>query len=556
MFENKDLRKIVTPVKPKILKRLLLESGYDRHKTNYLINGFNRGFSINFKGNKFVKRTAPYLKLRVGSKLELWNKVMTEVKDKRFAGPFKEVPFDHFIQSPIGLVPKDKGTKTRLIFHLSYPKKGESVNAGIPHDLCTVQYPSFDEAVKLCILAGRGCSTAKSDMARAFRNIPLRKSDWRFLVMKAEHPLTGETFYFVDKCLPFGSSISCAIFQDFSNAIAFLVTYQTGSLNVNYLDDFFFAALRKQLCDLQVKRFLEICRNICFPVSLEKTCWGTCIITFLGLLLDTVNQRICIPLEKIRKAIDMIEYLLNKKNKKATVLQFQRLCGTLNFLCKCVVPGRAFVTRLYPPGHLLQHHHLKITQEHRGDLEVWRAFLNNAEVFSRPFMDFKKCTAKDIDMYSDASRNFSKGVGAYCGPSWSFKKWNQDFMENMQPSIQYLELYGVTVAVLNWIKHFKNRRIYLFCDNDSVVKMINKSSSRCRNCMVLLRLITLEGLIHNVRIFAKHVTSKDNGKADALSRLEFQRFWKLCDEEGSIMDVRPTSIPSQIWPIEKIWLSV
>ena len=168
-------------------------------------------------------------------------------------------------------------------------------------------------------------------------------------------------------------------------------------------------------------------------------------ITFLGLLIDCVNQRICIPLDKIKKAIDLVEFMLNKANKKATVLQFQRLCGTLNFLCKCIVPGRAFVTRLYPPGHLKQHHHIRITEEHRSDLKIWQTFLNNAEVFSRPFMDFTKCIAYDIDMYSDASRNFEKGVAAYCGTEWIFKKWDKDFMEKAQPSIQYLELYGVTI---------------------------------------------------------------------------------------------------------------
>ena len=31
---------------------------------------------------------------------------MKEVKAKRFAGPFKNIPFENYIQSPIGLVPK------------------------------------------------------------------------------------------------------------------------------------------------------------------------------------------------------------------------------------------------------------------------------------------------------------------------------------------------------------------------------------------------------------------------------------------------------------------
>lgn len=42
----------------------------------------------------------------------------------------------------------------------------------------------------------------------AFRNVPIRVQDFRWLIMKAEHPVTGEIFYFVDKALPFGSSRS------------------------------------------------------------------------------------------------------------------------------------------------------------------------------------------------------------------------------------------------------------------------------------------------------------------------------------------------------------
>ena len=80
---------------------------------------------------------------------------MKEVELGRYAGPFEKPPFEHYVQSPIGLVPKDKGLKTRLIFHLSYPKQGESVNSGIPKEKCRVKYPDFEEAVRLCIREGR-----------------------------------------------------------------------------------------------------------------------------------------------------------------------------------------------------------------------------------------------------------------------------------------------------------------------------------------------------------------------------------------------------------------
>ena len=346
---NGDLKNIITPVQAEVFGELLHKSGYDAGKTNYLVKGFKKGFSLKFKGNRIVKRTAPNLKIRIGSKEEIWNKIMTEVKAGRYAGPFEEPPFEHFIQSPIGLVPKDKGKKTRLIFHLSYPRNGnsESVNAGIPREHCTVKYPDFTDAVEMCIHAGMNCTCAKSDMSMAFRHVPLRKKDWSLLILKAEHPETGKTFFFVDKCLPFGAGISCKIFQEISNGIAHIVKYYNKKPLVNYLDDYFFADVKKLWCDEQVKTFLKICNMIQFPVAIEKTYWGTTILTFLGLLLDTTQGLVGIPTEKIERALDMIEYFLNKNKKKATVKEIQKLAGYLNFLCRCVIPGRAFTRRFY-----------------------------------------------------------------------------------------------------------------------------------------------------------------------------------------------------------------
>ena len=138
--------------------------------------------------------------------------------------------------------------------------------------------------------------------------------------MMAMHPITRQVFYFVDKCLPFGASISCAIFQAVSDAIAYLVSHRTKKPDVNYLDDYLFAAALKRICDEQIQMFLQVCKEIRFPVAMEKTFWGTNCLTFLGMLLDTKRQLICIPLDKLLKAINWVEYFLNKNKKKATVL--------------------------------------------------------------------------------------------------------------------------------------------------------------------------------------------------------------------------------------------
>ena len=272
-FENYDLDSIVTPVNATLFERLLKESQCDEDKIQFIANGFRNGFPLKFEGDQNVLRDAENLKLRIGSPTELWNKLMKEVKEKPVARPYHKIPFDTYIQSPIGLVPKDGGTKTRLIFYLSYPKNrmdGESVNAGISKAKCSVQYPMFEDAIKLCLQAGAGCTVRKSDFSTAFRQAPMSRDSWKFLIMKAVCPLDRKTYFFIDKCMPFGASISCAHFQKICDAIAHIWRFKTKKDTVNYLDDFFFAALMKFLCDEQMRIFMQICSEISFPVSIEK----------------------------------------------------------------------------------------------------------------------------------------------------------------------------------------------------------------------------------------------------------------------------------------------
>ena len=77
-------------------------------------------------------------------------------------------------------------------------------------------------------------------------------------------------------------------------------------------------------------------------------------------------------------------------------------------------------------------------------------------------------------------------------------------------------------------------------------------TSSCKNCMALIRLITLECMRCNSRVFAKHVRSTDNGASDALSRFQMERFDELTRHKS--MNKLPEVIPAAIWLIEKIWL--
>ena len=570
-YENLDMTSLVTPVKYKELDKLLRQSKYDPCKSKLLVHGFKHGFSLGYQGPTKVKMKFPNLKLNCGDEVDLWNKVMKEVKLKRFAGPFTDVPFQHYIQSPIGLVPKDNGKNTRLIFHLSYPRvaNSPSVNANIPEHLCKVKYPDISDAIRLCLRESQGQRNyfqpvymGRSDISAAFRNVCIAKEFWPFLVMKARSPMDGKWYYFFDKCLSFGASISCTIYQMISDAVTHILRYRTKKKSVNYLDDNFFCSLTKKFCNGQVNIFMEICKQIGLPIAIEKTIWASTLMVFLGFLLDTVNQCILIPCEKVTRGLNMIQSVLkicrSKKaaQRKITVLQLQRICGFLNFLSRAIIPGRAFTRRLYAPlsnSLLKPHFHLRVTMEMQSDLGMWETFLWHQSAFCRPFADFaKKIYAQDIKFAMDASKNSSLGFGGHCGLEWMQYRWG-NFIKLHNPSIQYLELFALVAGILAWIHKFPNRTVLVKTDNKSVKSMVNRTMSKCRNCMVLVRKLVLHSLIHNVKIRAVYLRSAKNKIADSLSRFQNSRFSKLSRKHG--LQLAPTQISEDIWPIEKIWLN-
>ena len=353
-FENYNLTDIVTPLNVEKFKQLLEESKYEAEESQFLIDGFTNGFDIGYRGpttRQSKSKNIPFTP-GVGDKTDMWNKIMKEVEAKRVAGPFKEIPFENYIQSPIGLVPK-AGGKTRLIFHLSYnfDKQGseaeQSVNTGTPKEDCTVKYNDLDQAIRICLRVSQDAMKerqtsqvflGKTDLSSAFRVLPLKICCICWLIMCAQDPESGEWFYFIDKCLPFGASISCSHYQRFSNALRHVMEFKSGTKNINnYLDDFLFAAITKLLCNALISQFLQLCSELSLLVAADKTEWATTLIVFLGILLDGTRLVLCIPLEKQEKALKLLNNLQGRK--KATIKQLQTLTGYLNFLTRAIHPG-------------------------------------------------------------------------------------------------------------------------------------------------------------------------------------------------------------------------
>ena len=322
--------------------------------------------------------------------------------------------------------------------------------------------------------------------------------------------------YFVDKCLPFGASISCTLYQEFSDALKYVIQRQTSSKAItNYLEDFLFAALTCWLCNQMILKFMELCKEINIPIADEKTEWACTCIVFLGILLDGSRFLLSIPLEKQRKALNLLQEITSKK--RVTIKQLQTLTGYLNFLSKARVSGRTFTRRIYNKFAVLEinkktgrklkpYHHVVVDQELRFDCEVWKIFLQNftSQAVCRPTIDIRKETypAEQVNFFSDASANEKLGMGAVFNSKWLFRQWEQSFIAQNRPSIEYLELVGVVTAVLTLGHLIRNKHVVVFCDNMAAAAMINSMTSSCKKCMYLLCLLALNNMVHNGRTFA------------------------------------------------------
>ena len=437
-----------------------------------------------------------------------------ETKNKRMVGPLANLPFKEYQINPIGLVPKKKPNSFRTIVDLSSPP-GSSINDLIPDKNAAVKYCSIAEAVELILAKGPNAYLAKTDIKNAFRLIPLHPSHYKQLVVKWD-----SAFYF-DRCLPMGARSACQIFERFSSALAFAAS-KKGLTIAKYLDDFLIISESKEQGERDLKSFLDLCKEIGVPMAEDKTIGPFQVLEFLGLELDTVQEIICLPLDKLEKCRSLIESLLRKK--KCTLRELESVLGLLSFTCQVILPGRAFLKRLYAltikvakPYHLVY-----LSAETKQDLQLWLIFLrshNGVSLYREQF--FLSPGVRHI--LTDASQSLA--CGAVFGSEWFAIPWPSAWWSGQ--NITFLELIPILVALETWGPQLKNTYVMVHTDNLDLTYVLNNQTSKEKLVMPLVRRLVLVLLKHNIMFRCKHIPGFENVLADNLSRLRIDKFKEL-----------------------------
>ena len=514
-----------TPIKTDVL-RALLKNYPDK---DYILSGFEVGFKIGFDGiesNVFCNNSNS----AIINPAAVQEKLESELAMNRISGPYSSPPFKHFKCSPLSLLLKSNG-KFRLLHNLSYPYNEHSVNKSIPESASKVKFSNIGHALDI-IKVNRCCFLAKADIAEAFRLIPIHPSDYHLLGFKFQDE------YYYDRCLPMGCSSACKIFERVSDALEFILinTYKVSHV-VKYLDDFLFIANSEKECSKALSDFRDMCSVINFPIAEKKTEGPVTSLIFLGYHIDTIKMVVSIPKEKITKYSDEVKRI--RAAKKATLRDIKSLIGKLQFVTNIISSGRCFLRRFInlTIGKLHPGQWLTIDEVTSDDLKIWEDFLlfynGKSLIQLQPVIDSDRW-----HFFTDSSKI---GYGGTLGASFIYGKFPDSWHHY---NIQILELYPIYVMISMFAHDLANSSIVFHCDNEAIVQIINKQSSRDVQVMKLLRPMILVMLKYNITFKSVHIPGVHNILCDALSRSQVTS--QLLRHHG--MGRYPTPVPLWLRP--------
>ena len=525
------------PIDIEILKTELLNHP-DRSFVDNLIQGLTYGFQTGIHNPPDLPLECRNLLTARQSPSIVSSVVQSELDKGYMIGPFNHPPFQNYRISPIGLVEKKYSAKKRLIVDLSAPHDSEtnpSINTLIDKEEFSLSYVRIDDAIQIIKKLGPGSWLCKTDIVDAFKLIPIHPSLWHLYGVKWE-----DSYYFYTR-LTFGWRSSPKIFDQLSQAICWIAHHNYGiKFILHLLDDFLTIDSPGSEASRTMALLTLIFAKLKVPISPQKT-FGPCtVLEYLGILLDTNRMEARLPPDKLQRLRELIQNYLGKKT--CTKRKLLSLLGHLNFACRVVIPGRTFISRLLfaSKSVVKLHHYVTLNAECRADLLMWNHLLNHWNGVSL-FLEDQLTSAHDIELFTDASGSI--GYGGYYKGQWFAAPWPQD-MTCTSPniSIAFQEMYPIVVAGILWGKEWSRKRILFRSDNKATVHIINKGRSNCPLIMKLMRKLVITAAHYNFAFSSEHVPGSINLIADALSRLQIQKFHQLAPGAHPY----PCPIPSEV----------
>ena len=439
--------------------------------------------------------------------------------------------------SPFGVIPKKEVGKWRLIVDLSHPSEA-SINDGIEKALSSIAYVSVDNVAEVITALGQGVFMGKCDVQSAYRNVPIHPHDAGWL------GLQWEGVVFVDTALPFGLRSAPKVFTAIADAFQWIVVQKGVKYLFHYIDDFITVGRSEKECQEAMQVIQEVAGKLGLPMEPKKTVGPTQQITFLGVEIDSVAMEVRLPQEKLVELLELLEGWLERKH--CIKEDLESLTGKLQYASRVVRPGRCFLWHLYAAQAVARKKSavMRVSKTIRADVRWWYTFAQDWNGTSLLWSCGKLTIEEEV--WTDASGGW--GYGAWWKFQWLSVPWAAALHEVdkgglVEDSIAVRELVPVVVAAAIWGQGWRGKLIQFNSDNMSVVEVVNKRYSKKAMLMHLLRCLVFFAARESFWFCAQHVPGVLNGRADALSRGEIDRFHFYSPQGTSLSS---TQVPKEV----------
>ena len=452
--------------------------------------------------------------------------LVTGLERCELAGPCRVPPFSEVHVSPLMTAVK-KPDGRRAVFDATFGDL--SLNNSTPSDTYlgqpfTYAYPKIEDFKRLVLERGQGCYIWKRDLSRYYLQLPVDPTEYPLLCF-----VWRKSMYFFCS-LMFGLRHSGLQGQKVTTAITWahrrlgLDTDEQELFNsLNYSDDIGGVETTQARATQSFEALSRLFIDLGLTESKSKAHPPSTSMPYLGIQFDTVTMKMSIPPEKISEVRE--ELSMWEKRNTASKKSLQQLLGKLFWVSRCVRFSRSFM------GHLLsqlQQLHsfpdqkkVKLLPECRQDIQWWCRYLrrfNGIEMlYPTDPIGLSLEQLLDTDKLVNCGDAQMRGGGAYFGSEY----WSRPFPSKLQDiaiPIHIKEFWVVLVSAWLWGDRWQGKLVYIFCDNDAVVEVLEKEKPKDPKMRELLQEFLYIVCTRGFTPVFRKIGSKANAVADFISR--------------------------------------
>lgn len=477
------------------------------------------------------------------------------------AGPCYVPPFNEVHVSPMMSAVK-KPSSRRAVFDASF---GEySLNNGTPTDVYlnhtfSYDFPKVEDFKRFVLECGPGCYLYKRDLSRYYLQLPVDPAEYPLLCFIWRRNL----FFFV--ALMFGLRHAGLQGQKVTTAITWvhrrlgLETDEPALYNsLNYSDDIGGCEITLQRATEAFEKLGQLFAELGLKESSSKAHQPSTNMPYLGIMFDTVNMRMSIPPEKVAEVREEISLWMKKSS--ASKKSLQQLLGKLLWVSKCVRFSRSFIGRLL--SQLQQMHSLsdnkrvKLTVGSRQDISWWNRYLrrfNGIEMlYETDPLGLSLNQLLDTKALVNCGDAQMSGGGSYFGTQY----WSRPFpawLQGESVPIHLKEFWTVVASAWLWGEQWQGNLVYVFCDNTSVVEVLEKEKPRDPKMLELLREFLYIVCTRKFTPVFRKIGTKENSTADFISRCHDPKLIASHFQSNNLPMRTPVTVPDCLFTLQSNW---